>query len=83
MVSKIINEPITAHVNSNSVLTAFIWRRRLYRVIDILSCWREPSEWWNRESVRLLVRVTAVDNATGVYELCKIDADWFLSRLLD
>jgi hypothetical protein len=70
-------------MNKSSVLTAFIWRRRLYRVTNTLGWWREPSEWWNGEPVRLLVRVTAANKATGIYDLCKIDSSWFLSRLLD
>ena len=83
MVSRIINEPITVHMHGNSVPTAFIWRRRLYRVTDVLSWWREPSEWWDGKPVQLLIRVTASNKSTGVYELCKQGKGWFLSRLLD
>ena len=83
VVSRIINEPITVHISDNSTPSAFIWRRRLYRVIDILSWWREPSEWWDGKTVQLLLRVTAANKSTGVYELRKLDANWFLSRVLD
>jgi len=83
VVSKLIDEPITVHVSRESVPTAFIWRKRLYRVIGILSWWREPSEWWNGEPVRILIRVTAECKSPGIYELCKSDSDWSLRRLLD
>ncbi|MGA2367347.1 MAG: DUF6504 family protein [Dehalococcoidia bacterium] len=81
--SKLIDEPITVHVSKESGPTAFIWRKRLYRVIDILSWWREPSEWWNGEPVRILLRVTAECKRPGTYELCKSDSGWSLRRLLD
>jgi len=83
VVSRRIDEPITVHVSRESVPTAFIWRRRLYRVVEILSWWREASEWWNGEQVRILIRVTAERQGTGIYELCKSDSIWFLRRVLD
>lgn len=83
MVSRQIDEPITVHVSRDSVPTAFIWRRRLYRVVEILSWWREASEWWNGEQVRILIRVTAERQGAGIYELCKSDSIWLLHRVLD
>jgi hypothetical protein len=83
VVTKFIDEPITVHVSKESGPTAFIWRKRLYRVIEILSWWREPSEWWNGESVKVLIRVTAECKSTGTFELCRHGADWSLHRLLD
>jgi len=81
--SKLIDEPIKAHQNKDSMITAFIWRKRLYRVLEIIDWWREPSEWWNEETVRLFFRVNARSSSTGTYELCKLGEDWFLSRVLD
>lgn len=83
MVSRCIDEPITVHVNRESVPTAFIWRRRLYRVVEMLSCWREASEWWNGEPVRVLIRVTAERRGAGIYELCKSGTSWSMHRVLD
>jgi hypothetical protein len=83
VVSRHIDEPITVHVSQESIPTAFIWRRRLYRVVEILSWWREASEWWNGEPVRILIRVTAERRGAGIYELCKSDSSWFLRRVLD
>ena len=83
MVSRQIDEPITVHISRESVPTAFIWRRRLYRVVEILSWWREASEWWNGEQVRILIRVTAERKGAGTYELCRSDSAWFLHRVLD
>lgn len=45
--SRLVGEPVRAHVKDNSVITAFIWRKRLYQVEEVLDWWREPSEWWN------------------------------------
>lgn len=83
MVSRQIDEPITVHISRESVPTAFIWRRRLYRVVEILSWWREASEWWNGGQVRILIRVTAERRGAGIYELCKSDSIWLLHRVLD
>jgi len=82
-VSRQIDEPITVHVSRESVPTAFIWRRRLYRVVEILSWWREASEWWSGEPVRILIRVTAEQRGVGIYELCKSGSRWFLRRVFD
>jgi len=81
--SRLIYEPIKVHQDKDSKITAFIWRRRLYRVLEILDQWREPAEWWNEEETRLYFRVTAKNSSTGVYELCQIGNEWFLSRVLD
>ena len=83
MVSRYIDEPITVHISKEFRPTAFIWRKRLYRVIEILSWWREASEWWNGEPVKVLIRVSAECQRAGIYELCRRDSDWFLYRLLD
>jgi hypothetical protein len=82
-VSKLINEPITVHINKSSVPTAFIWRRRHYKVSEVLSSWWEPSRWWDGEPTRFLMRVTATNRDTGIYELCKRNGSWFLDRVLD
>jgi hypothetical protein len=81
--SKLIGEQITVHRNKDSRLTAFIWRRRLYIVLDVIGWWREPSRWWDGEAVPLFVRVNARNSSTGSYELCRIGDRWFLIRVLD
>lgn len=81
--TKLIDEPITVHQDKDSAVTAFIWRRRLYRVIDVYDQWREPAEWWNGEEMRLFCRVSAKSSSAGVYELCQVGKNWFLSRVLD
>ena len=83
MVSRLIDEPITVHISKASVITAFIWRRRLYKVSETLSAWWEPSRWWDGESPRFLIRVAATNRSTGTYELCKIDGRWLLHRVFD
>ena len=81
--SKLIGEPIKAHQNKDSMITAFIWRKRLYRVLEIVDWWREPDEWWNGKAMRLFVRVNAKNSSIGTYELYKLGEQWFLSRVLD
>ena len=81
--SKLIGEPIKVHLSKSSVLTAFIWRKRLYKVHEVISWWREPSDWWNGKAMRFFVRVNATSSSTGTYELYKLGEEWFLSRVLD
>jgi hypothetical protein len=81
--TKLINEPIRVHEKEGSDVDAFIWRRRLYRITDVISQWREPADWWNGKAVRLFVRVIALSSSPGTYELYKLGGEWFLSRVLD
>ena len=81
--SKLIVEPIRFHINSGQTKISFIWRKKLYKVEDILSWWREPAEWWNGELVRCFLRVNARNSSVGTYELFKDNNNWFLYRVLD
>jgi hypothetical protein len=81
--SKLIDEPVKVQQNNGSIITAFTWRKRLYRVLDVVGWWREPSEWWNGKTMRLFIRVNAQNSITGTYELYKLEGQWFLSRVLD
>ena len=81
--SKLIDEPVRVHQDKNSMITAFIWRKRLYRVVEVIRWWREPSDWWSGQPVRLYIRVNARNSSTGTHELYKTGEAWFLSRLLD
>ena len=81
--SKLIGEPIKVHQDRDSMVTAFIWRKRLYRVMEVIDWWREPSEWWDGKGVRLFFRVNARNSSSGIYELYRLGEEWFLSRVLD
>jgi hypothetical protein len=81
--SKLIGEPIKVHRKRDSTIAAFIWRKRLYRVNEVISWWREPSEWWNGKAMRLFVRVSAMNSSSGIYELYKLGEEWFLHKVLD
>ena len=81
--SKLIGEPIKVHQNKDYMITAFIWSKRLYRVEEVLSWWREPSKWWRGKAIRLFLRVTAKNSSVGTYELYKLGKEWFLHRVLD
>jgi len=81
--SKLIGEPVKVHQDKDSMITAFVWRKRFYRVVDVLSWWREPADWWDGKAIRLFVRVDATNSSTGTYELYRLGESWFLSRILD
>ena len=81
--SKLIGEPVKVYGKEDSMIAAFIWRKRLYRVNEVIGWWRQPDEWWNGKAVRLFVRVTATNSSTGTYELYKLGKEWFLHRVLD
>ena len=84
--AKLIGEPIKVHQKQNdetSSITAFIWRKRLYRVNEVINWWREPSDWWSGNTLRFFVMVNATNSSSGTYELYKLGESWFLSRVLD
>jgi hypothetical protein len=83
--TKIVGEPIRVHEkqNENSPVAAFIWRKRLYRVDEVLNWWREPADWWTGNPMRFFVMVNATCSSTCTFELYKFGDSWFLSRILD
>ena len=81
--SKLINEPIITHESRPNVLTAFIWRKRLYRVLEIVGWWREPGKWWDNEGITYYLRLNAKNTSTGTYELCNTGDLWLLHGALD
>ncbi len=81
--SKLIGEPIRVHLDKDSIPAAFIWRKRLYRVVEVIGWWREPSEWWMGKTVRFFVRVNAQNTSIGTYELCRLGEAWFLYKAFD
>jgi len=81
--TKLIGEPVKVHSQDDATITAFIWRKRLYRVNEVINWWREPDEWWQGKAMRFFVRVNATHVSTGTYELYRLGKAWFLSRVLD
>ncbi len=81
--SKLIGEPVKVHEDKDALPDAFIWRRRLYRVEEVIGWWREPAEWWHGKAIRFFIRVVARNSSTGTYELYRLGEQWFLSRVLD
>ncbi len=81
--SKLIGEPVKVYGKDDSTITVFIWRKRLYRVNEVINWWREPDEWWNGKATRFFVRVNATNSSTGTYELYRLGKEWFLQRVLD
>jgi hypothetical protein len=81
--SKLIGEPVKVHEGKDALPDAFVWRKRLYRVSEIISWWHEPAEWWDGQKVRFFIRVNATNSSSGTYELYRLGESWFLSRVLD
>ncbi|MFC1963144.1 DUF6504 family protein [Chloroflexota bacterium] len=81
--SKLIGEPVKVHRSEDLLVAAFIWRKRFYRVLEVIGWWREPSEWWAGKAMRFFVRVNARNTSTGTYELYRLGEQWFLSRVID
>lgn len=81
--TKLIDEPIKVHLGKDSIPDAFIWRKRVYRVTEVLSWWREPAEWWKGKSVRLCFRVDAKNTSIGTIEISRLGESWFLDRVYD
>jgi hypothetical protein len=84
--AKLIGEPVKVHqkqADEDTSITAFIWRKKLYRVNEVINWWREPADWWAGNTLRFFVQVDATGSATCTYELYKMGESWFLSRVLD
>jgi hypothetical protein len=65
------------------MVEAFIWRKRLYRVTEVLRWWQEQPEWWSERPARFFVRLNARNVSEGTYELCHLGGSWFLQRVID
>jgi len=81
--SRLIDEHIEIQKEQSSMITAFTWENRFYKVIGILNWWREPAEWWNGELTRLFLRVNARNHSMGTYELYRLGEAWFIHKVLD
>jgi hypothetical protein len=81
--SKLIGEPIRVHLDKDSMPVAFIWRKRLYSVVELIGWWREPSDWWGGKAVRFFIRVNARNTSIGTYELYRLGEAWFLHKAFD
>jgi len=81
--SKLINEPVVVYEPAASLPKAFIWRRRLYRISEIIGSYREPACWWKGEPLIQLIRVTASNQSEATFELEKTSDGWRISRIID
>ena len=81
--SKLINESIIVHESKSDNVIAFIWRKRVYRVQEVLNKWREPGKWWDNEPIQHYFRVNAQNTGSGIYELCRIEDKCLLHRIID
>ena len=81
--SKLINEPIMVYEPAGSLPKAFIWRKRLYRISEIIGNYREPARWWKGESLTQLIRVIAFNQSEATFELTRVGNDWRISRVFD
>lgn len=81
--SRLIAEKVSLQRRTGRTPRAFIWRGRVYRITGVINWWREPGAWWQGESVRLFLRVTAWRDSEGIYDLCRVGQDWLLYRIHD
>lgn len=81
--AKLILERVSVAGPPGKAPLAFTWRGRLYRVVEVVSWWREPGAWWRGEPVRLFVRVNARRAYEGTYDLCRMGEEWLLYRVHD
>jgi len=90
------DEPIavrSGEVDGSVGPVQFLWRRRLWRVLDVETRWRETADWWSRPTDDLLAEaevwrvVAAAGRASepGVYELARSVAEgsWVLRAVVD
>ncbi len=80
---KLINESIIVYEPVGSPPKAFIWRKRLYHITEIIGNYREPARWWKGESLTRLIRVTASNRSESTFELMKVGKGWQLTRTFD
>jgi hypothetical protein len=80
---KLINESVTVYQPDGSPPKAFIWRKRLYRISEIIGNYREPACWWQGEPLTQSIRVVAFNQSESVFELIKINQGWQLTRVFD
>jgi hypothetical protein len=80
--TKLINEPVKIYSNNELSPHAFTWRKRHYRISEVINWWRQPAPW-DRDAIYLFLRVNATNNSTGTYELCRLREEWFLHRIID
>ncbi len=70
--AKLIGEPIRTHTGRDTLPTAFILRKRPYRVVEVLGWWQGPDDWWDEKPVRFSVRINARKSSEGTQELCQL-----------
>ena len=80
---KLINEPIIVYEPAGSLPKAFIWRKRLYRISEIIGNYREPARWWKGEPLTHLIRVTASSRSESAFELMRVGNGWQITRIFD
>jgi hypothetical protein len=81
--SKVINEPVAVYEPDGSLPKAFIWRKRLYRISNIIGKYREPARWWQGEPLTQLIRVVASNKSESIFELMRISNSWQITRIFD
>jgi hypothetical protein len=78
----LVNEPVEVELRDGHVPTAFTWRGKRHRILEVVGWWRQPSAWWEGKKVRLFVRVRAFHRRERIVELCKAGDRWVLRTVL-
>jgi hypothetical protein len=76
---KLYLEPVAVEHTGGRPHT-ILWRRKLYRVIEVLDCWVSQGKWWSSEERRVYMRLLTDG---GTLELFRRGNEWRLSRLFD
>ncbi|HOU92857.1 MAG TPA: DUF6504 family protein [Polyangiaceae bacterium] len=89
-------EPVAGPAGDEVGPAQFVWRRRLWRVLEVENRWFETADWWTKPGDDLLeesevwrvVAASGRDTLPGVYELARGttragESDWRLRAVVD
>ena len=81
--SRLVNEPIVVYAPAGSLPKAFIWRKQLYHISDIIGNYRNPTRWWEGGPLTHLIRVIASSQGESIFEIMRVGGGWQIIRILD
>jgi hypothetical protein len=79
------HEPITVEVGDDGLPTAFRWRDRSWRVLEVIDRWVLQSGWWTDSEEKrdyVLVEVEGMDGAATAVVLYLAGDGWMLGRVM-
>ena len=82
--TKSVEEPIVVRAMAGDRYpSAFTWRERSFRVVEVGGTWRLVGRWWEGDGERHFVRV--VTDAGKCFDLCryKSTGQWHVHKVYD